>query len=290
MSLITQAHTDRRHSDLARALSVVEIEVCSRCNRSCDYCPVSLDPRPAVPVRMSDEVFGRTVDALAEVGFTGRLSYHLYNEPLLRTDLHRLVAIARDRLPDALQILNTNGDLLDESRYRTLRDAGVDYFYVTRHSPGEYPQRPFQVVQTWEDLTLTNRGGTLTQLPTPSPRTVRTPCYAPSEMLIVTVTGDVLLCYEDAHREHVLGNLMRASLADIWNSAEFRARRERLARGDRTVDAMCLACSNVSHARPGLSALEDPVLAATGVPRGPTEIATLKQRSEAGRTAGGAVA
>src|SRR6266550_3893060 len=95
-------------AEMTPGLSVVELEVCSRCNRACPYCPVSTHPMPPVPARMSDGVFGRAVDELARVGFAGRISYHLYNEPLLRTDLARLVAIVADRLPDALQVLNTN--------------------------------------------------------------------------------------------------------------------------------------------------------------------------------------
>jgi cyclic pyranopterin phosphate synthase len=265
---------------LAPGLSVVELEVCSRCNRACHYCPVSLNPRPPVPARMSDEVFHRTLDELARVSFAGRISYHLYNEPLLRTDLARLVSLVDERLPSALQVLNTNGDLLDERKYHALREAGIDYFYVTRHGPGNYPQRPFQVLQTWADLTLTNRGGTLTHLPPPVAGAVRTPCHAPAEMLVVTVTGDVLLCYEDADREHVMGNLMESSLTDIWNSEEFSARRLALAAGDRSGDAMCRGCSNLSHALPGRSALEDTVLAANGMSRATASpVATLKRRS-----------
>lgn len=274
----------RRPRPHAPGLSVVELEVCSRCNRRCSYCPVSLNPMPPVPARMPDPVFLRTVDQLAQVSFAGRISYHLYNEPLLRTDLARLVSIVDDQLPDALQVLNTNGDLLDDRRYAALRRAGIDYFYVTRHSPGDYPARPFQVVQNWQDLTLTNRGGKLAHLPMPGARAARTPCFAPAEMLIITVTGDVLLCYEDADRDHVMGNLMQTSLADIWNSEKFRTYRHRLSRGDRSVDAMCMKCSNLSHFRPGLSALEEPVLAANGMSRRTVApVARLKRRSTQAR-------
>lgn len=268
-----------RQRGRADGLSVVEVEVGSRCNRSCHYCPVSLDPRPPVPVWMPDEVFLTVVEQLAEIPFAGRISYHLYNEPLLRKDLSRLVALVDRMLPQALQIVNTNGDFLDDERYATLRMAGVDYFYVTRHSPGDYPRRRFQVLQTWEDLVLTNRGGSLTHLPPATDHVRRTPCFAPSEMLIVSVTGDVLLCYEDAGRKHVMGNVMQTPLLDIWNGERFREYRRRLAAGDRSVDAMCLECSNVSHLRPGLSALENPVLAATGVPRSGDAAAILKRRS-----------
>lgn len=269
----------------AEGLSVVEMEVGSRCNRSCHYCPVSMNPRPSVPVWMPDQVFMAAVGQLAEISFAGRLSYHLYNEPLLRRDLARLVAVVDRLLPGALQILNTNGDFLDDGRYAELREAGIDYFYVTRHSPGDYARRPFQVLQTWEDLTLTNRGGSLTHLPRPTEADMRTPCFAPSEMLIVTVTGDVLLCYEDARREHVMGNLLHTPLVEIWNSEGFRERRRRLAAGDRSADAMCRACSNVSHSRPGLSALEGPVLAANHLARVDDAVAILKRRSSAARRA-----
>lgn len=268
-------------------LSVVELEVGSRCNRACSYCPVALNPRPPVPARMSEEVFLTTVEQLAAVSFAGRLSYHLYNEPLLRRDLPRLVSIVRKQLPDALQILNTNGDLLDDDRYAVLREAGIDIFYVTRHSPGPYPERPAQVMQTWLDLTLTNRGGTLTHLPKASAATVHTPCFAPSEMLIVTVTGDVLVCYEDADRSHVMGNLLRTPLPAIWNSDRFQALRRRLERGDRSVDGMCTRCTNVSHAEPGRSAIEDTVLAASGLPDRTDVVAILKRRSEEARRAAG---
>lgn len=232
---------------------------------------------------MSDEVFVATVRQLAEAAFAGRISYHLYNEPLLRRDLARLVSVVDELLPEALQLVNTNGDLLDDARYSELRRAGVDYFYVTRHEPGPYPERPFQIVQDSAALTLTNRGGTLIHLPPPSAETTRTPCWAPSEMLIVTVTGDVLLCYEDARREHVLGNVLASCLPEIWNDETTVALRGRLQSGDRTVSSLCLACSNVSHPEAGRSALEDHVLAATRTPRSADAVTTLKQRSRAAR-------
>ncbi len=264
-------------------LSVIELEVGSRCNRACSYCPVSLIPMPPVPARMSPEIFERTLDELVAIEFRGRLSYHLYNEPLLRVDLHKLAARVRERLPEALQVLNTNGDLLDDRRYRELRESGIDYFYVTRHSEGEYPSREWQVLQYSENLTLTNRGGTLTHLPDATALMQHTPCHAPSEMLIVSSSGDILLCYEDAFREHVLGNIMERSLPEIWHDPEVRSLRERLVLGDRTVTAMCLRCTNVSHCEPGLSPLEPTVLEALGVESRDGAVTELKLQSTRGR-------
>jgi radical SAM protein with 4Fe4S-binding SPASM domain len=102
-------------------------------------------------------------------------------------------------------------------------------------------------------------------------------------MLIVTVTGDVLLCYEDARREYVLGNVLASSLPAIWNDETTAALRGRLRSGDRTAASLCRACSNVSHPEAGRSALEDAVLAATRIGRNADAVATLKQRSRAAR-------
>lgn len=263
--------------------SVVELEAGSRCNRACLYCPVSLNPRPQVPVKMPEPVFDALVEQLADVGFAGRISYHFYNEPLLRKDLDRLVSVIDARLPSALQVLYTNGDLLDDARFDQLRAAGIDYFIVTRHSGGDYRVRPFQIVQRSHDLVLTNRGGTLTELAMPTPMHRTQPCFAPSEMLIVTVTGDVVLCYEDAHRTHVMGNILHEHVADIWRSPRFVELRRELANGNRSANAMCAQCTNVAHNRLGLSQVEEPFLNATT--QATAAVAELKLASVSARRA-----
>jgi GTP 3',8-cyclase len=209
---------------------------------------------------MPPAVFDALTAQLAELNFGGRISYHFYNEPLLRKDLDRLVSTVDERVPHALQVLYTNGDLLSDHKYRQLRAAGIDYFIVTRHSGGSFPERPFQVVQRSQDLVLTNRGGVLAELPPASAAVRRQPCFVASEMLIVTVTGDVVLCYEDSRREHVLGNVLEQHVADIWQQPRATELRQALARGERSILPMCSQCSNAAHTRPGLSQVEEPFL------------------------------
>lgn len=232
---------------------------------------------------MSDKLFTTLVNQLASIPFAGRLSYHFYNEPLLRRDLERLVSTVDRRLPEALQVLYTNGDRLDERRYASLRTAGVDFFIVTLHDGRAFPKRDFQYVQRGDDLILTNRGGTLTHLPAVTADILRTPCYAPSDMAIVTVSGDVLLCYEDATRGNVMGNILDTHLIEIWWSPRFVTLREQLARGDRSATSICRTCTNVAHASPGLSLLEEPF--AGRHQGGLATVAELKQRSVRARRA-----
>lgn len=231
---------------------VVEVEINTRCNRHCSYCPVSIIPPPPGPRFLEDAIFERLVRELETISFDGRLSYHLYNEPLLRQDLERLIEIAAVRLPSAHQVLFTNGDLLTEDRYQSLCRAGIGEFLVTRHDGDgdEFPQRPLQNVIIPPQLDITNRGGTMSQTAHAFPMS----CYAPTEMLIVTATGDVLLCYEDARRQNVMGNILNESLLDIWTSERFVRMRSLLVAGKReTVGGICATCDNRTHATRGHS-------------------------------------
>src|SRR6185503_15506674 len=79
--------------------SVVEIEVSVRCNRSCIYCPNSKVGSTSPFSFMDIELFRRIIAQLSQISFSGRLSFHFYNEPLMRKDLEKLVAIARAPLP-----------------------------------------------------------------------------------------------------------------------------------------------------------------------------------------------
>lgn len=221
--------------------TVVEIEVNSRCNRRCGYCPVSVLPTQTSERFMSEKLFSHIVEELVRIDYRGNLSYHLFNEPLLRRDLETLVAKVARRLPEVFQLLFTNGDLLNADRYASLKEAGVDHFIVTRHDFTEIPQRPDQTVQFPSDLVLVNRGGLLGQVSEPLAR----PCFAPSDMLIITVKGDVLLCCDDAQREHVMGNIARQGLEEIWYSARFVQIRKMLQFGNRReASAICRQCNN----------------------------------------------
>jgi cyclic pyranopterin phosphate synthase len=221
--------------------STVEIEDNSRCNRKCGYCPVSVLPTPSTERFMSTEVFERILSELVSIDFHGTLSYHLFNEPLLRRDLEVLAAKVTMALPDTFQLLFTNGDLLSDERYRTLKAAGIDYFIVTRHDFSPIAERPDQKVLLPSDLEITNRGGFFDALTEP----LSLPCYAPTDMLVVTVDGDVLLCCDDAERRYVMGNILRQTLEEIWLAPAFVAIRNLLQGGNRAdASDICRQCNN----------------------------------------------
>jgi radical SAM protein with 4Fe4S-binding SPASM domain len=198
---------------------------------------------------MSDALYARIIAELASADYVGRLSFHLYSEPLLRRDLAKLVAIARQVLPRTFFVLYTNGDLLNDVRHAELFEAGIDRFLVTRHDDKTLPERAFQTVQHWTELTLTSRGGVVN-----AAQTLSRACHAPTEMLIIGVNGDVLLCHEDGRREFVMGNIEKQSLRDVWLSQEFVRKRAFLRNGDRAAAGdLCTHCDLTCYAVPGMT-------------------------------------
>jgi GTP 3',8-cyclase len=230
--------------------SVVEIEVGVRCNRTCTYCPNGTLGSTTTSSFMEIGLYRRIIAQLSGIAFSGRLSFHFYNEPLIRKDLEKLVATARAALPLAHLVLYTNGDLLSDTRYASLLEAGIDFFIVTRHGGEPMRRRLHQLVQFPHDLDLSGRAGAVLSVKTP----LRRACHAPSEMLIVTANGDVVLCHEDARREVVVGNLGRSSLEDIWYGDEMERLRYHLVRGDRReAGPVCTRCDHRAYPGPNMT-------------------------------------
>lgn len=242
------------------SFTAVEIEINHDCNRSCAYCPNSILERPNQG-RMPEPLFVRIMEQLQAIGYAGRVSYHFYNEPLISPDLDRFVQLTKSYLPGSWIEIFTNGMLLTEVRVHELLELGVDKFTVTQHHTYQGDTRyAFAEVhrslapetkakikfQNYRNLVFTNRGGLLKNLgyckkPTP----LVLPCLIPSMVLVVTVNGNVVPCYEDYLEQNQMGNVTDQSLPEIWDSPKYRAFRESLRKGARAAFPVCRDCNCV---------------------------------------------
>lgn len=230
--------------------SVVEIEVNTLCNRSCHYCPNGRGESKKKNENIHTQIFEKIIYELSLFNFSGRLSYHLYNEPLLNNCLENLVSYAKRELPFAFHYLYTNGDFLDQNRYESLLSSGIDYFLVTRHNYELIEERVYQFVQLPDQLNLSNRGGCIKKLNNPMQRY----CFAPSEMMIIAINGDILLCHEDAERNVVMGNIVTQGFYDVWNSSKFQQIRRLLSNRKRNeASIICQECDNQAYPTPHTS-------------------------------------
>ena len=87
---------------------MVEIEINSHCNRRCAYCPQSVPGYRKPPRFMDRDTFHKIIIILKEAEYSGRISYHFFNEPLLHPHIEEFANIVRNELPAAHQVIFTN--------------------------------------------------------------------------------------------------------------------------------------------------------------------------------------
>ncbi|MEK7357291.1 MAG: SPASM domain-containing protein [Bdellovibrionota bacterium] len=235
--------------------TAVEIEINHHCNRACSYCPNSILKRKNTG-EIDPEIYLKLMRELRDQGFSGRISYDFYNEPMLHSNFDEIVGMTREHLPTSPIVLYTNGTLLTRERFSRLVERGISEFIVTRHEADIGKDR-YVFDQVYQDLNeadkkrvryrdystirLSNRGGTLKHLGEDG--LPLRPCYVPTHVVTVTVSGNILPCFEDFHEEMVMGNLRENSISEIWNSEKYRQMRKELRAGVRHTRGPCKTCN-----------------------------------------------
>lgn len=233
----------------------IEIEINSDCNLSCAYCPNGKSER-IEKGHMEPEVFEQLMKQLQKQDFAGRISYHFYNEPLLSPNLTKFVAMAKSYLPKARSVLYTNGTHLNEAKIQELYDAGLYRFNITEHHQTKLTNLDYLTdkdgfkktndrlkLSSYKTLPLTNRGGAVkagARISEP----LTTPCFIPRCVLVVSVLGNVIACYEDYFQKHVMGNITETDIMEIWNSEKYANFRDQLKEGKRSLFEVCKTCNN----------------------------------------------
>lgn len=232
----------------------IEIEISHACNKACSYCPNSQYKR-VEQGSMKVALFEKIMGQLQEIRYQGRISYHFYNEPLLSSNLDLFVKITRQYLPECHIELYTNGTLLDLDRLNALFTLGVNKFSVTDHvgvdltklketcaKLPESKQNQIRIMPL-DTLMLSNRGG-LVNVGKPISEPLKRPCFIPRCVMVVTLNGNVVPCYEDYHQLNAMGNVEETHIRDIWNSEKYSQFRVALAKGIRERYETCNRCNN----------------------------------------------
>lgn len=233
----------------------IEIEINSGCNLSCSYCPNSKYQR-VEQGHMSVELYEKIMKQLQVHSYAGRISYHFYNEPTLSPNLELFVEMTRSYLPQARTNLFSNGTLLNQKKIEDLFSRGLNKFSITEHEK-THLKRVRQAQSelgpafdekvrfvSYQELPLSNRGGALPEVGGSVDAVKTSPCLVPKCVLVITLKGNVVPCFEDYFQKNVMGNVNDQDLLEIWNSPRYVQFRQDLKMGQRQKYEACRTCNN----------------------------------------------
>ncbi|MBT8720403.1 radical SAM/SPASM domain-containing protein [Brachyspira hyodysenteriae] len=225
----------------------VSFEISTYCNRKCWYCPNKDNETPKE--YMSLEIFHHAVEELKKLKFSGSIIYNIYGEPLFDERLEYFVQYIKDNLPNATSLLISNGDILNIDRAKSLLHAGMDKFIITVHDKN--PERNLErlkpvkeflkekmILQVSSDLQLVNRGG-IVDISNAKNKFNAKKCPSIKNIQIKR-NGDIILCCHDYYAKYVMGNIMKDSIVNIYNS--YRNLRIRLLRDNIADLEICKKC------------------------------------------------
>lgn len=268
----------------------IAIEIGTKCNRTCSYCPQSA--APAGNIRMSEVTFMKVIQAMKEIKWTGPISFNHFNETLLDKRIVWFVQQTKAALPKCSPRIYTNGDALTEPLAEQLIDAGLFRFVITNHDSHFKPfsERILKMAQRWpnhfflSDLREATKAGTggygrMGGYTNPKPEDniqfeVKTTCDNPEGSMHIATDGGIMLCCCDYTHSYVYGNAIDDGIMKAWNNPEFKRVRNEVRNGKPRLD-ICKGCFGLQKnvlagARsiitlPGLGAMEGTPTEASGV-------------------------
>jgi len=194
-----------------------------------------------MPWSMIEDIFDQLV------GFRGTLRPYSMNEPFMDKRMMDIVKLAKERVPKARIVFNTNGDLLTLDMLQELLDMGVKV-RVSAYDKKTVEKFSEQGV-TVTDLVLPkekiremyhNRSGNVEAM---NEQPIEGMCSMPFIQMIVRYNGDVVLCCNDYRSDVVMGSVKDDRLLDIWNNEKFAEYRHELGMCRRSCLELCSECS-----------------------------------------------
>lgn len=220
----------------------VQIQTRTGCNLRCNMCPLSRMTQPHQI--LSEKLFNKIIDELADIDYKGRVSLYLMNEPFLDKRLPELIEITRQKLPEARINISTNGTISTIDEMKKLKKIGLSDCDVSCYTQAIYDKWKKQDVNAINMIDYqyhyNNRGGNSSA---GGDREVGGYCERPFIQMYINAFGQAVLCCSDYKFEVIMGDLKKNTLVEIWNNKKYERYREVLKTGKRKGLTLCQTCN-----------------------------------------------
>ena len=219
----------------------VSFELSNICPYQHHQCPLS--ERSATKEILPHATITGVLRDLSDYGFSGRIGWNIYNEPLCDQRLFTLILEANALLGQACTIfVTTSGFYLDQVMIDELESIGVDWLRVSCYSHAEMERmraiRPSAGMRFDPFEARLDDRMCFYDLPE---NDFRDPCKAPLGDISIYSDGKVAICCFDYERRHVFGDLNSESLFEIISRGEMHRVHDDLMHGRRQY-SLCKRC------------------------------------------------
>ncbi|PWT26205.1 radical SAM/SPASM domain-containing protein [Butyrivibrio fibrisolvens] len=238
----------------------IEIETVNRCNGDCPFCPVNVHEPQRPYAKMTDELFYKIIDEIAQWDYRGQIALFSNNEPFLDPRIIDFQKYAKEKIPNAKWHLYTNGTIMTLEKFidimQYLDEMVIDdysdeqvlspnlkpiYEYVEQHEELQ-PKVLFSLRLKHE--ILNSRGGQSPNKKEVAHRS-KAKCVLPFQQFIIRPDGHVSLCAADALGKYDLGDLNKMTVQQAWYSKEHMQIREAMKKTGRKGLMLCDKCDLV---------------------------------------------
>ena len=116
--------------------SLLELNLLARCNRSCNFCPVS---SPTFYKEFYDNDLGKfdpvmydkVLNDLLKINYSGIIAYSGLSEPLLHPKIYQFISRTKEVLKDSRVEIVSNADVLNTKRLEKLFKNGLDTISIS---------------------------------------------------------------------------------------------------------------------------------------------------------------
>ncbi|MFR7976323.1 MAG: SPASM domain-containing protein [Intestinibacter bartlettii] len=204
-------------------------------------CPLSKEKsRKLLP----SSIVYETLDIMEKYKYSGVISFHRYNEPLMYPRLLDFIRYAKNKCPKSDIFILSNGYYLTQQLLDELIEAGVSIIDVTGYSNEEFNRIsnlessiPLRVFSSKFDNRLA-----IYDYDEKYIKNDKIPCYWPLTDIIITRDGEVGLCHFDWKNKYSFGSLKEKNIEDIILSSDIVNTYNELTRGIRKFE-LCKKCT-----------------------------------------------